>query len=69
MITYKGILMLFALGAGPTDQPIQTWVWGQVYEDPAQCEAVVAVKAVELNAVNVSAGDTNKWKSYCLPAK
>lgn len=69
MITYKGVLMLFALGAGPTDQPIQTIVWGQTYEDPAQCEAVVAVKAIEMNDINLKAGNTTVWKSWCFPVK
>ena len=57
---WKGILMLFALGAGPTDQPIQTTGWAKVYPDLATCQAAVDVKASELNKVYASAGEPGR---------
>jgi hypothetical protein len=66
---WKGILMLFAIGAGPTDPPIKITSWGQVYSDFASCQAAVDVKAAELNQVYATAGEPARWVSACVPVR
>lgn len=61
--------MLFAIGAGPTDQPIKTTGWGQVYSDFAACQAAIDVKAQELNKVYLTAGESGRWVGACVPVK
>lgn len=70
-ITWKGILMLFALGAGPTDQPIRTTGWGAVYSEAgrAACQAAIDAKAEELNQVYAAAGENGRWVGACVPVK
>lgn len=75
---WKGVLMLFALGAGPTDQPIQTTGWGQIYSVAqygtsevahAICARDVGTKADELNKIYSAAGEYAGWVSTCVEAK
>jgi hypothetical protein len=70
---WHGILMLFALGSGPTDQPIKTTGWGQVYDpasyavayasiaDPAQAAALAdaAAKADCEKALQIKVDELN----------
>jgi hypothetical protein len=73
-ITWKGMLILVALGASPTDQPIKTTGWGQIYDPTnyhtiypasadaaahAACDADIRTKANELNVVYAQAEITN----------
>jgi len=62
---WKGLLIFVALGASPTDQPIQTTGWAPTYTDRTVCEAAVATKAKELNKIYATAGITGTWKSVC----
>jgi hypothetical protein len=76
--------MLFALGAGPTDPPIQTTNWAQTYGPPqyqtseqayAHCKHDVDAKADELNVIYATAEVTGpvksmgRWVSACVPVK
>jgi hypothetical protein len=75
---WKGILMLFAIGAGPTDPQILQTGWGQTYGPPqytiseqayAICKHDVDAKADELNQVYATAGEPGRWVSACVPVK
>lgn len=78
---WKGILMLFALGSGPTDPPLQTTGWGQTYsvqqygtleQAYSHCDHDVKGKAAELNAVYAQAEITGpikslgRWQGVCV---
>jgi len=54
---WKGILLLYALGANPTDQPLKTTGWPKTYlsTDSAICQSDIEAKAAELNAVYLTA--------------
>jgi len=65
---WKGVLLLYAIGAGPTDQPIKTTGWGKTYQesDYVVCVADVANKAGELNTLYAIAGEPSRWQSACI---
>jgi len=71
---WKAVLMLFALGAGPTDQPIKTTGFAKLYTDAAVCASEVTAKADALNVIYAQAeiaGGQNlgRWVGACVPVK
>jgi hypothetical protein len=77
-IQYKGVLLLYPIGASPTDSPIKTTGWAQIYSVPpyatpdqayARCKGDAELKAAELNVIYANAKETSRWVGACVRAQ
>jgi hypothetical protein len=73
---YKGVLMLYPVGAAPNDPPIKTVGWPKPYAEAeyGTCVYDLKTKADELNVIYVQAElaggqSLGRWQGTCVKAQ